>query len=194
MNLCLVHHTKYVVPHFVPYVAQIQFLSLMVKSRWGFNFSDVSLLCFRAINSSAEAGARRRISLDKQGPTVVHQKPGPLQTIFELPPDEVGNYYNFSHSCIYLIPIAPTCKSCCSLVLFFFQVVDHSYSCALERSFLYHGRMYVSSWHICFHSNVFSKQIKVSSHEILNWYPLIKGLIVFTVDPLFRAYLFMSLW
>ncbi|KAF8780816.1 hypothetical protein HU200_000762 [Digitaria exilis] len=82
----------------------------------------------RALNNSAEAGARRRISLDKQGPTVVHQKPGPLQTIFELPPDEV---------------------------------VDHSYSCALERSFLYHGRMYVSSWHICFHSNVFSKQIKV---------------------------------
>ncbi|XP_024024614.1 BAG-associated GRAM protein 1 isoform X2 [Morus notabilis] len=41
------------------------------------------------------------------------------------------------------------------------QVVDHSYSCALERSFLYHGRMYVSSWHICFHSNVFSKQMKV---------------------------------
>ncbi|KAL5200876.1 hypothetical protein ABZP36_035230 [Zizania latifolia] len=82
----------------------------------------------RALNSSAEADARRRISLDKQGPTVVHQKPGPLQTIFGLPPDEV---------------------------------VEHSYSCALERSFLYHGRMYVSSWHICFHSNVFSKQIKV---------------------------------
>ncbi|ONM56439.1 BAG-associated GRAM protein 1 [Zea mays] len=91
----------------------------------------------RAINSSAEAGARRRISLDKQGPTVVHQKPGPLQTIFELPPDEV---------------------------------VDHSYSCALERSFLYHGRMYVSSWHICFHSNVFSKQIKIrrSQHAVIN--------------------------
>uniref|UniRef100_A0A0E0QTV7 C2 domain-containing protein n=1 Tax=Oryza rufipogon TaxID=4529 RepID=A0A0E0QTV7_ORYRU len=82
----------------------------------------------RALNSSAEAGARRRISLDKQGPTVVHQKPSHLQTIFGLPPDEV---------------------------------VEHSYSCALERSFLYHGRMYVSSWHICFHSNVFSKQIKV---------------------------------
>jgi hypothetical protein len=43
----------------------------------------------RALNNSAEAGARRRISLDKQGPTVVHQKPGPLQTIFELPPDEL---------------------------------------------------------------------------------------------------------
>ncbi|XP_062193836.1 BAG-associated GRAM protein 1-like isoform X2 [Phragmites australis] len=82
----------------------------------------------RALDNSAEADARRRISLDKQGPTVVHQKPGPLQTIFVLPPDEV---------------------------------VDHSYSCALERSFLYHGRMYVSSWHICFHSNIFSKQIKV---------------------------------
>ncbi|XP_055831532.1 BAG-associated GRAM protein 1-like isoform X2 [Solanum dulcamara] len=74
------------------------------------------------------ANARRRIISNKQGPTVVHQKPGPLQTIFDLPADEV---------------------------------VEHSYSCALERSFLYHGRMYVSTWHICFHSNVFSKQIKV---------------------------------
>ncbi|KAF3627323.1 hypothetical protein FXO37_29902 [Capsicum annuum] len=34
------------------------------------------------------ANARRRITLDKQGPTVVHQKPGPLQTIFDLPADE----------------------------------------------------------------------------------------------------------
>ncbi|URD82277.1 GRAM domain containing protein [Musa troglodytarum] len=82
----------------------------------------------RALNGYAGADARRRLSLDKQVPTLVHQKPGPLQTIFELPPDEVA---------------------------------DHSYSCALERSFLYHGRMYVSAWHICFHSNVFSKQIKV---------------------------------
>ncbi|RZC64197.1 hypothetical protein C5167_025945 [Papaver somniferum] len=73
---------------------------------------------------------RRRVSLDKQGPTVVHQKPGPLQTIFKLLPDEAS-------------------------------VVENSYSCALERSFLYHGRMYISSWHICFHSNVFSKQMKV---------------------------------
>ncbi|XP_020261467.1 BAG-associated GRAM protein 1 isoform X2 [Asparagus officinalis] len=82
----------------------------------------------RAMNGLAGANARRRISSDKQGPTIVHQKPGPLQTIFDLLPDEV---------------------------------LDHSYSCALERSFLYHGRMYVSAWHICFHSNVFSKQIKV---------------------------------
>ncbi|KAJ3678179.1 hypothetical protein LUZ60_001982 [Juncus effusus] len=81
----------------------------------------------RDVNSLAGA-ARRRISLDKQGPTVVHQKPGPLQTIFDLSLDET---------------------------------VDHHYSCALERSFLYHGRMYVSAWHFCFHSNVFSKQIKV---------------------------------
>ncbi|KAF3329419.1 C2 and GRAM domain-containing protein [Carex littledalei] len=81
----------------------------------------------RSVNTLAGA-ARRRISSDKQVPTVVHQKPGPLQTIFLLPPDEA---------------------------------VDHHYSCALERSFLYHGRMYVSAWHVCFHSNVFSKQIKV---------------------------------
>ncbi|KAG4156655.1 hypothetical protein ERO13_D02G010000v2 [Gossypium hirsutum] len=82
----------------------------------------------RGMNGYAGANTRRRISSDKQGPTVVHQKPGPLQTIFNLLPDEV---------------------------------VEHSYSCALERSFLYHGRMYVSAWHICFHSNVFSKQMKV---------------------------------
>lgn len=42
------------------------------------------------------------------------------------------------------------------------QVVEHSYSCALERSFLYHGRMYITAWNICFHSNVFSKQLKVT--------------------------------
>ncbi|GMY32710.1 BAG-associated GRAM protein 1 isoform X1 [Fagus crenata] len=82
----------------------------------------------RVMNGYVGANARRRITLDKQGPTVVHQKPGPLQTIFNLDPDDV---------------------------------VEHSYSCALERSFLYHGRMYVSAWHICFHSNVFSKQMKV---------------------------------
>ncbi|BBN70154.1 C2 domain-containing protein / GRAM domain-containing protein [Prunus dulcis] len=82
----------------------------------------------RAMNGYAGANPRRRVPSDKQGPTVVHQKPGPLQTIFNLLPDEV---------------------------------VEHSYSCALERSFLYHGRMYVSAWHICFHSNVFSKQMKV---------------------------------
>ncbi|GAB2294176.1 BAG-associated GRAM protein 1 [Dionaea muscipula] len=82
----------------------------------------------RVLNGYAGANARRRISLEKQEPTVVHQKPGPLQTIFDLPFDEI---------------------------------VQNSYSCALERSFLYHGRMYVSAWHICFHSNVFSKQIKV---------------------------------
>ncbi|XP_031260270.1 BAG-associated GRAM protein 1 [Pistacia vera] len=82
----------------------------------------------RVMNGYAGANPRRRASYDKQGPTVVHQKPGPLQTIFNLLPDEV---------------------------------VERSYSCALERSFLYHGRMYVSAWHICFHSNVFSKQMKV---------------------------------
>ncbi|KAK1319372.1 ADP-ribosylation factor GTPase-activating protein AGD12 [Acorus calamus] len=83
---------------------------------------------YRDLKGLAGANPRRRTPSDKQGPTVVHQKPGPLQTIFDLLPDEA---------------------------------TDHSYSCALERSFLYHGRMYVSAWHICFHSNIFSKQMKV---------------------------------
>ncbi|KAL9431948.1 hypothetical protein AB3S75_027036 [Citrus x aurantiifolia] len=82
----------------------------------------------RVMNGYAGANARRRASLDKQGPMVVHQKPGPLQTIFNLLPDEF---------------------------------VELSYSCAIERSFLYHGRTYVSAWHICFHSNAFSRQMKV---------------------------------
>ncbi|CAI5990784.1 unnamed protein product [Closterium sp. NIES-65] len=60
--------------------------------------------------------------------TEVRLKPGPLQTIFGLPPDEV---------------------------------IRHSFSCALERSFLYHGRMFLSGAHLCFHSNVFSKELTV---------------------------------
>ncbi|ONI29647.1 hypothetical protein PRUPE_1G207300 [Prunus persica] len=43
----------------------------------------------RAMNGYAGANPRRRVPSDKQGPTVVHQKPGPLQTIFNLLPDEV---------------------------------------------------------------------------------------------------------
>ncbi|GAQ87567.1 C2 domain-containing protein [Klebsormidium nitens] len=76
---------------------------------------------------------RRRMSdatpaLQREG-TMVRQKPGPLQTIFKLPPDEIAM---------------------------------HTFSCAMERSFLYHGRMYVSDYHVCFNSNIFSKGIKVT--------------------------------
>ncbi|MFS8019680.1 putative PH-like domain superfamily protein [Helianthus anomalus] len=51
-----------------------------------------------------------------------------------------------------------------------YLIVEHSYSCAMERSFLYHRRMYVSAWHICFHSNFFSKQMKIrrSQHAVTN--------------------------
>ncbi|XP_047079704.1 BAG-associated GRAM protein 1-like [Lolium rigidum] len=45
--------------------------------------------------------------------------------------------------------------------LVYLQIVHHSYSCALERSFLHCGRMCISSWHLCFHSNVFVKQLNV---------------------------------
>ncbi|XP_014756501.1 BAG-associated GRAM protein 1 isoform X2 [Brachypodium distachyon] len=41
------------------------------------------------------------------------------------------------------------------------EIVQHSYSCALERCFLHYGRMYISSWHLCFHSKVFAKQLNV---------------------------------
>ncbi|KAG2659646.1 hypothetical protein PVAP13_1KG374100 [Panicum virgatum] len=41
------------------------------------------------------------------------------------------------------------------------EIVHQCYSCALERCLLYHGRMYISQWHLCFHSNVFSKQLNV---------------------------------
>jgi hypothetical protein len=83
-----------------------------------------------SLNGYLGVVARRRLSQDqsKLVGTEVHQKPGPLQTIFNLPLNEV---------------------------------VKHSYSCALERSFLYHGRMYVSPLHVCFHSNIFGKQLKV---------------------------------
>ncbi|KAL6573443.1 hypothetical protein OROHE_001902 [Orobanche hederae] len=76
----------------------------------------------RDLNGYAGANTRRRAGPagDKQGPAVLHQKHGSLQT-----------------------------------------VVEHSYSCALERSFLYHGRIYMSAWHICFHSNLFSKKLKL---------------------------------
>lgn len=52
-------------------------------------FKTTSIKSSRTSNGYAGANARRRISAEKQGPTVVHQKPGPLQTIFDLPADEV---------------------------------------------------------------------------------------------------------
>ncbi|THG01491.1 hypothetical protein TEA_022282 [Camellia sinensis var. sinensis] len=144
----------------------------------------------RALDGYAGAKARRRIS-DKQGLTVVHQKPGPLQTIFDLLPDE-ASFVNTDifHMRIHLSSIQGR-YDCYGTVMTataaatadtpvnlnhtakaaitgggnhqnrYITVAAHSYSCALERSFLYHGRMYVSAWHICFHSNVFSKQMKV---------------------------------
>jgi hypothetical protein len=42
------------------------------------------------------------------------------------------------------------------------QIVHHSYSCALERSFLHHGHIYISQWHMHFYSCVFFKQLNVS--------------------------------
>lgn len=79
-----------------------------------------------SLNGFDGAIARRRLS--KLVATEVQTKPGPMQTLFGLPPDEA---------------------------------FEQSFSCAMERSFLYHGRMYVFTSKICFHSNIFSKQMKV---------------------------------
>ncbi|KAI3720685.1 hypothetical protein L2E82_31676 [Cichorium intybus] len=43
----------------------------------------------RVLKGYAGTNPRRRISVYKQGPIVVHQKPGPLQMIVDLLPDEV---------------------------------------------------------------------------------------------------------
>ena len=56
--------------------------------------SNSLLVTSRALNGFAGVNARRRISSDKQGPTIVHQKPGPLQTIFDLLPDEASFFFN----------------------------------------------------------------------------------------------------
>lgn len=120
------------------------------NTSWSINISvHLSLAVFthRTLNGYPGLITHRRLLLENPVGTEVRQKPGPLQTIFELPPDEV---------------------------------VLHSFSCALERSFLYHGRVYLSAWNICFHSNVFAKQMKVilpyenieeikrSQHAIIN--------------------------
>lgn len=47
------------------------------------------------MNGYGGANTRRRMPLEKQGPTVVYQKPGLLQTIFDLLPDEVPTEIKF---------------------------------------------------------------------------------------------------
>uniref|UniRef100_A0A803M5R9 C2 domain-containing protein n=1 Tax=Chenopodium quinoa TaxID=63459 RepID=A0A803M5R9_CHEQI len=88
----------------------------------------------RVLDGYGGGNGRRRVSPDKQGPK---DKQEPMVVYQKPGPLQM----------IFDLPAD--------------EVVEHSYSCALERSFLYHGRMYISAWHICFHSNVFSKQMKV---------------------------------
>ncbi|GFP93291.1 hypothetical protein PHJA_001473500 [Phtheirospermum japonicum] len=76
----------------------------------------VKLVSSRDLSGYAGANSRRRAS-DKQGPMILRQKHGPLQTIFNFLSDEVSLVADKSG------------------VL---QVIEHNYSCAIERSFLYH--------------------------------------------------------
>ncbi|KAK9980335.1 hypothetical protein ABG768_013705, partial [Culter alburnus] len=42
--------------------------------------------------------------------------------------------------------------------------LEHVFSCALHKEVIYHGKMYVSYHHICFHSSVLLKETKVMIH------------------------------
>jgi hypothetical protein len=55
----------------------------------------------RNLNGFAGAIARRRLSIDKPVATEVRTKPGALQTIFKLPPDEVHRTDHIKHSTLY---------------------------------------------------------------------------------------------
>ncbi|KAL2242387.1 UNVERIFIED_CONTAM: BAG-associated GRAM protein 1 [Sesamum indicum] len=109
----------------------------------------------RDLSGCAGDNTQRR-AFQKQGPQVLHQKHGPLPIVFNLVPDEA-----FFHSYILDMLSSRMLPSSAFGFISGRSVIEHSYSCALERSFLYHGRMYLSAWHICFHSNIFSKQMKV---------------------------------
>lgn len=55
-------------------------------------YSKVGVISDRNLNGFAGTMARRRYSSERPSGTEVRQKPGPLQTIFGLPPDEVLSY------------------------------------------------------------------------------------------------------
>ena len=57
----------------------------------------------RNLNGFAGAIARRRLSIDKPVATEVRTKPGSLQTIFNLPPDEVLRNDDINHCCMTLM-------------------------------------------------------------------------------------------
>ncbi|CAM4585841.1 unnamed protein product [Leuciscus chuanchicus] len=42
--------------------------------------------------------------------------------------------------------------------------LEHVFTCALHKEVIYHGKMYVSRQHICFHSSVLLKDTKVMIH------------------------------
>ncbi|XP_051720239.1 GRAM domain-containing protein 2B-like isoform X2 [Ctenopharyngodon idella] len=42
--------------------------------------------------------------------------------------------------------------------------LEHVFTCALHKEVIYHGKMYVSHHHICFHSSVLLKETKVMIH------------------------------
>lgn len=104
----------------------------------------------------------RKMMLNKQRQAMI-EGIGPLQIIYKLPHDEVLSSTNYNAICRRAVSY--TDQNLINLnYLLSLQIAHQSYSCALERCFLLHGRMYISQWHLCFHSNVFSKQLNVSKY------------------------------
>jgi hypothetical protein len=103
----------------------------------------------------------RKMILKKQRKTMI-EGIGPLQTIYKLPHAEVLILHKWQCHMQHHMHIWADNLLTHQIYPLCIQIVHHSCSCALERSFLHHGRMYISQWHLCFYSCVFSKQLNVS--------------------------------
>jgi len=77
--------------------------------------SEQLLVKFRSLNGYLGVVARRRLSQDQSKPvgTEVHQKPGPLQTIFNLPLDEVKKFNLFLSSVLLASLLCAMCQQLC---------------------------------------------------------------------------------
>ncbi len=77
--------------------------------------SEQLLVKFRSLNGYLGVVARRRLSQDQSKPvgTEVHQKPGPLQTIFNLPLHEVKKFNLFLSSVLLTSLLCAMCQQLC---------------------------------------------------------------------------------
>lgn len=115
---------------------------------------------------------RRRMSLDKQGPTVVYQKPGPLQTIFNLPADEVScidsvfmavvfswglKWHLYDHKCMGVASLRNCVCFRWLIIVILVHLRGHSYIMAvcmfLHGAFASIQMCFLSKWRLASHSS-----------------------------------------